>query len=132
MKINNTVSFQIKCEHYPIAITPSPSKYLYVKVNGVLIKPSTYGNTTSIPWDCRTDNRIVLNSGGAQTVVCPAHEDAANSRYVEVFSQGWKQPVMVGVKSDAMGREASRSVTVDFVGKSKATHSIMWMELSKR
>lgn len=124
--------FQIKCENYPIAITPSSSKYLYIKINGVLIKSNAYGNTTSIPWDCRTDNRIVLYSGGVQTIVCPAHEDAANSRYVEVFSQGWTKPVMVGVKPDAMGTEASRSVTVDFIGKSKATHSLMWVELSKR
>lgn len=64
--------------------------------------------------------------------MCPAHEDMVNSRAVEVFSEGWSKQVMVGTGTDKMGREASKSIMVDFIGKTRATHSIMWLELSKR
>lgn len=36
------------------------------------------------------------------------------------------------VDIDRLGKEVSRAIAVEFVGREKGTYSVMWLELSKR
>lgn len=118
---------------YPFVITPSANRYLYIKINGIALKTDTSENATaSRPRDCFTSNRIILHTGTKTTVVCPSREPEMYQQFVEIYSDGWVKPAIVGSTVDQLGFEPSSSVVVEYIGKETGRHSLMWLELSRR
>ncbi|XP_045473238.1 uncharacterized protein LOC123679795 [Harmonia axyridis] len=136
---------QLNCENNPRVIVPSPGKYLYVKINGVILRHSSrLGNGTSrvvTPIACGTSNRIIVHTALYSALVCPYEHNSRHS-LVEVFSEGWTiggsprhsvgQMTLDKVEIDSLGKELSRSVVVEFLGKEDGSYSVLWLELGRR
>ncbi|XP_022909988.1 uncharacterized protein [Onthophagus taurus] len=129
---------EINCESFPNAIIPSPHKYLYVKINGIILKQlNRQGNETTVSqMKCETPNRITVHTPIYSAIICP-YESSSRRNLVEVFSEGWMankdRPLSVDkISIDHLGKELSRSIMIEFLGKEDATYSVTWLELSRR
>lgn len=134
---------QFNCENSPRVIVPSaPNKYLYVKVNGVIMRHSSRrGNETIVASvHCGTPNRIMVHTALYSAIICPYTSSSRYDGLVEVFSEGWALTSLDGrsalpveyVDIDRLGRDVPRTVAVEFVGKESASYSVMWLEISRR
>lgn len=128
---------QVNCESYPRAITPAPTKYLYVKVNGIIMRQfNKFGNKTAITQvHCGTSNRIIVHTALYSAVICP-YTSSSRHNLVEIFSEGWnlgqKALPVDKIEIDYLGKELSRSIVVEFVGKDTGTYGVNWLEISRR
>lgn len=134
--------FQLNCESYPRVILPSSqSKYLYVKINGIIMKQvNKHGNKTNIiQAHCGTSNRIIAHTSLYTAIVCP-YTSSSRTNLVEIFSEGWSVASTNGhrnlavekVEIDQLGRELPRSIVLEFVGKEAGEYAVNWLEISKR
>lgn len=131
--------FQDNCDTYPLVITPAASRYLYVKVLGVAVPlndsaPLSQQSYQLQPRECYTRNRVLIHAGSRTEVVCPVRDPDPyhHHRVVEMFSEGWIRPIVVGTTTDRLGHEPSTSVVVEFIAHEKGTHGAQWLELSRR
>ncbi|KAL3267780.1 hypothetical protein HHI36_006909 [Cryptolaemus montrouzieri] len=136
---------ELNCESNARVIVPAPGKYLYVKISGVILRHSSrLGNGTSrivTPVTCGTSNRIIVHTALYSALVCPYESNRRHS-LVEVFSEGWTiggspdhavgQMVLDRVEIDRLGKELSRTVIVEFLGREDGSYSVMWLELARR
>ncbi|XP_044271339.1 uncharacterized protein LOC123015593 [Tribolium madens] len=136
---------ETNCENSPRVIIPSPNKYLYVKISGVIMKHSSRlgdGASRSVsPVRCGTSNRIKVHTALYSALICP-YSSSSRSNLVEVFSEGWSVGNVDGhsvgnialdkIEIDRLGKELPRSIVVEFVGKEEGSYSVMWLELGRR
>lgn len=139
------LNFQTNCENSPRVIIPSPNKYLYVKISGVIMKHSSRlgdGSSRSVtPVRCGTSNRIKVHTALYSALICP-YSSSSRNNLVEVFSEGWNVGKVDGhsignlaldkIEIDRLGKELPRSIVVEFIGKEEASYSVMWLELGRR
>lgn len=121
---------------------PSPNKYLYVKINGVILKQvSRQGNETTVsPIKCVTSNRITVHTPVYSAIICPYETSSRRHNLVEIFSEGWRLKDSDGERSlsvdkvgiDHLGKELSKSVMVEFLGKELGEYTVTWLELGRR
>lgn len=126
-------------------IIPSPNKYLYVKINGIIMKHSSrLGNGSSRSVSsvrCGTSNRIIVHTALYSALICP-YRTSSRTNLVEVFSEGWSVGNSEGhgvglmtldkIEIDRLGKDLPRSILVEFVGKEEGSYSVMWLELARR
>ncbi|KRT83919.1 hypothetical protein AMK59_3324, partial [Oryctes borbonicus] len=129
----------INCENYPRVMIPSPNKYLYVKLHGIILKHlDKQGNETTVSqMKCSTANRITVHTPLFSAIICPQQAVTRHHNLVELFSEGWHLnqhkffPVdRIGI--DYLGKELPRTIMVEFLGKEPGTYSVTWLELSRR
>ncbi|CAG9759748.1 unnamed protein product [Ceutorhynchus assimilis] len=139
---------ELNCEYSPRVFVPGPSKYLYVKIGGVILKHSsrwsnnnTLRSTSRTGHTCETSNRIVIHTALYTALICP-ESTISRDRMVEVFSEGWnikeKSKNIVGqlsldkIEVDRLGKELPRTIVAEFYGKEEGRYPVMWLELSRR
>ncbi|KAK9889675.1 hypothetical protein WA026_007054 [Henosepilachna vigintioctopunctata] len=144
-KYPNRASDESNCEGNARVIVPAPDKYLYVKINGVILRHSSRLGNGSVrvvtPVSCGTTNRIIVHTALYSALVCP-YESNRRQSLVEVFSEGWTvggspqhavgQMTLDKIEIDRLGKDLSRTVIVEFVGKEVGSYSVMWLELARR
>ncbi|XP_014244260.1 uncharacterized protein LOC106663716 [Cimex lectularius] len=125
---------EVNCEGQPWVVEPSESKYLYVKVPGIVV--GGVGKTGIIRrGQCATSNRIEIHAGSTHVIVCPEPLPAYQDSMVEVFSEGWviannaERLPPVWSKHD---RKEIRNILVEFTPRESGTYSVTWLELTRR
>lgn len=126
-----------------MAIIPSShKKYLYVKINGIIMKHTSrlLNETNVTPVRCGSRNRIMIHTALYSAAICPYTSSYRHNNLVEVFSEGWAVTTVNGrpaltvdkVDIDRLGGDVSRAIVVEFLGREAASYSVMWLELSRR
>ncbi|XP_056645743.1 uncharacterized protein LOC130450988 [Diorhabda sublineata] len=135
----------INCESNPRVIIPGLNKYLYVKINGFIVRHSTRKGNSTIKTlitgqKCEHANRIVVHTAVYSALICPS-SSTYRQHIVEVFSEGWNwkkaHEAIDGmsldkIEIDRLGTELSKTVVVEFYGREEAEYYVNWLELSRR
>lgn len=87
---------------------------------------------------CGTPNRAIVHTALYTAIICPYTSSSAEN-LVEIFSEGWNSKTNAlkhlhvdKVALDYLGREISRSIVVEFVGKDTTEYTVHWVEISRR
>lgn len=124
--ISESVRAEVACVHRPWLIepggdevTPVQGRYLYVKVPGYDLTPSSQF--------CSTPNRLYIyeaHDTSKLREICP---DGNN--VIELFSPGWKSSQTT---LETSLKPHARSYVIDFLQHEQADYSIKWIELMKK
>ncbi|XP_026734671.1 uncharacterized protein LOC113498735 [Trichoplusia ni] len=124
--ISESVRAEVACVHRPWLIepggdevTPVQGRYLYVKVPGYDLTPSSQY--------CSTPNRLYIyeaHDTSKLREICP---DGNN--VIELFSPGWKSSQTT---LETSLKPHARSYVIDFLQHEQADYSIKWIELMKK
>lgn len=124
--ISESVRAEVACVHRPWLIepggdevTPVQGRYLYVKVPGYEITPSS-------PF-CTTPNRLYIyeaHDTSKLREVCP---DGTST--IDLYSPGWKSSQTT---LETSLKPHARSYVIDFLQHEQADYSIKWIELMKK
>ncbi|XP_050664549.1 uncharacterized protein LOC126965122 [Leptidea sinapis] len=139
-----------RCDHRPWLIDPSPGRYLYLKIEGSIIKEPDLDNFTllnniTVAPDlrhlCQTQNRIAVYSAELTPIfICPLPPDRQEEQIVEIFSDGWVKEVDPLAKhvlarppsADRFDLDWPRSLTIELIAIESGSYYITWLELSRR
>ncbi|XP_045485141.1 uncharacterized protein LOC110995642 [Pieris rapae] len=138
------------CDQRPWLIDPSPGRYLYLRIEGSIIKEPDLDNFTllnnitvapDLRHMCRTQNRIAVYTGGLSPVyICPLPPHRQEEQSVEIFSDGWIKEVDPLAKHvlapppspDHFDLDWPRSLSVELMGVESGSYFVTWLELSRR
>ncbi|XP_072943885.1 uncharacterized protein [Epargyreus clarus] len=139
-----------RCEHRPWLVDPSPGRYLYLQIQGSIIKEPDLDNFTllnnitvapDLRHMCRTQNRIAVYAGGLSPIfICPDPPHEQGDEVVEVFSEGWSKEVdqlarhvlAPAPSPDRFDLDWPRSLSVELIAVESGSYYITWLELSRR
>ncbi|XP_034840103.1 uncharacterized protein [Maniola hyperantus] len=139
-----------RCDHRPWLIDPAPGRYLYMQIQGSLLREpeldnfTLQNNITAAPdlgHLCRTPNRIAIYAGGLTPLfICPRPPEEQEDDVVEVFSEGWSKEVDLLARhvlapppsADRFDLDWPRSLSVELLAFEHGSYYITWLELSRR